>query len=76
VKGIFGDKVKRILVYADRNKVMSRLLERGDTTEVIYKNLERYEDEMSYLKECDANVENYDLDETVEEVTEILKKYF
>jgi guanylate kinase len=75
VKEVFGDKVIRILIYADRNKVMSRLLERGDTTEVIYKNLERYEEEMSYLKECDANVENYDLDETVEEVTEILKKY-
>jgi guanylate kinase len=75
VKGIFGNKVIRIMVYADRNKVMSRLLERGDTTEVIYKNLERYEEEMSYLKECDANVENYELDETVEEVAEILKKY-
>jgi guanylate kinase len=75
VKEVFGDKVIRILIYADRNKVMSRLLERGDTTEVIYKNLERYEEEMSYLKECDANVENYDLDETVEEVTEILHKY-
>jgi guanylate kinase len=75
VKEVFGDKVIRIMVYADRNKVMSRLLERGDTTEVIYKSLERYENEMSYLKECDANVENYDLDETVEEVTEILRKY-
>jgi guanylate kinase len=75
VKEVFGDKVIRIMIYADRNKVMSRLLERGDTTEVIYKNLERFEDEMAYLKECDANVENYDLDETVEEVAEILKKY-
>ena len=75
VKEVFGDKVIRIMIYADRNKVMSRLLERGDTTQVIYKNLERYEEEMSYLKECDANVENYDLDETVEEVTEILQKY-
>jgi guanylate kinase len=75
VKDVFGDKVIRIMIYADRNKVMSRLLERGDTTQVIYKNLERYEEEMSYLKECDANVENYDLDETVEEVTEILRKY-
>jgi guanylate kinase len=75
VKEVFGDKVVRIMIYADRNKVMSRLLERGDTTEVIYKNLERYEQEMSYLKECDANVENYDLDETVEEVTEILHTY-
>jgi guanylate kinase len=55
--------------------VMSRLLERGDTTEVIYKNLERFEAEMSYLKECDHDVENYDLEEAVEEVTEILKKY-
>jgi guanylate kinase len=75
IKEIFGDKVVRIMIYADRNKVMSRLLERGDTTEVVYKNLERYEDELSYLKECDHNVENYDLDETVEEVMEILKKY-
>lgn len=75
VKQVYGDKVIQIMIYADRNKVMSRLLERGDTTEVIYKNLERYEQELSYLKECDANVENYDLDETVEEVTEIFKKY-
>lgn len=75
VKNIFKDKVIRILIYADRNVVMSRLLERGDTTEVIYKNLERYEQEMSYLKECDYNVENYELEETVEEVAEILKKH-
>jgi guanylate kinase len=75
IKEIFGDKVVRIMIYADRNKVMSRLLERGDTTEVVYKNLDRFEEELSYLKECDHNVENYDLDETVEEVTDILKKY-
>jgi guanylate kinase len=75
IKETFGDKVIQIMIYADRNKVMSRLLERGDTTEVIYKNLDRYEQELSYLKECNANVENYDLDETVEEVAEILKKY-
>ncbi|NHN32485.1 guanylate kinase [Paenibacillus agricola] len=75
VKEVFGDKVIQILIYADRNKVMSRLLERGDTTEVIYKNLERYEQEMGYLKECDVNVENYELDETVEEVTAILNTY-
>jgi guanylate kinase len=75
VKQSFGDKVIQIMIYADRNVVMSRLLERGDTTEVIYKNLQRYEQEMGYLKQCDANVENYDLDETVEEVAEILKPY-
>jgi guanylate kinase len=75
MKEIFNDKVIRIMIYADRNKVMSRLLERGDTTEVIYKNLERFETEMNYLKECDHDVENYDLEETVEEVTAILKKY-
>jgi guanylate kinase len=75
VKKVFGDKVVRIMIYADRNKVMSRLLERGDTTEVIYKKLEHYEQEMSYSKECDHIVENYDLDETVEEVSEIVKKY-
>ncbi|HEY0826775.1 MAG TPA: guanylate kinase [Bacilli bacterium] len=75
VKAVFGDQVVRILIYADRNKVMSRLLERGDTTEIIYKNMARYEEEMAYLKQCDYNVENYELEETVEEVTEILKKY-
>ncbi|MFD0680552.1 MULTISPECIES: guanylate kinase [unclassified Paenibacillus] len=75
LKEVYGDKVIQIMIYADRNKVMSRLLERGDTTEVIYKNLDRYELEMGYLKECDANVENYDLDDTVEEVAEILKTY-
>lgn len=75
VKKLFNEKVIRIMIYADRNVVMSRLLERGDTTEVIYKNLERYEQEVSYLKECDYNVENYELEETIEEVTEILKKY-
>jgi guanylate kinase len=75
VKKIFGDKVIRILIYADRNQVMSRLLERGDTTEVIYNKLENYEQELSYSKECDHKIENYDLDETVEEVSEIVKKY-
>ncbi|TBL80637.1 guanylate kinase [Paenibacillus thalictri] len=75
VKQAFGDKVVRIMIYADRNKVMSRLLERGDTTEVVYKNLDRYEEELSYLKECDAHVENYELDETVDEVAEIIKTY-
>ncbi|MEX2460378.1 MAG: guanylate kinase [Paenibacillaceae bacterium] len=75
VKRIFGEKVIRIMIYADRNQVMSRLLERGDTTEVIYKKLEYYEQELSYSKECDHKVENYDLDETVDEVSEIVNKY-
>jgi guanylate kinase len=75
IRQIFDDKVIIIMIYADRNKVMSRLLERGDTTEVVYKNMARYEEQMDYLKQCHHNVENYELEETVEEVSEIIRKY-
>ncbi len=75
VKNIFRDNVVRIMIYAERNKVMSRLLERGDTTEVIYKNMDKYEEELAYLKECDHDVENFEVDETVEEINDILKSY-
>ena len=58
-------KVVTVFLYADKEILVQRLLNRGDKLEDIEIRLQRYDEEMSYKDRYDYAVENLDLDETV-----------
>ncbi|MFA9558349.1 guanylate kinase [Evansella sp. AB-rgal1] len=76
VKKLFGEKVIRFFVYADRDTVIARQKERGDDEEIIERHVAHYDEDMAYREECEHAFENYKLDHTAFEVTNIIEDYF
>ncbi|GEL06978.1 guanylate kinase [Salisediminibacterium halotolerans] len=75
LKQLYGEKVIRIFIYADRSTVIERQRERGDNEAVIERHLSHYDRDMAYKKVCEHAFENYRLDHTAFEVTEIISNY-
>ncbi|SES25982.1 guanylate kinase [Salipaludibacillus aurantiacus] len=76
LKKLYGDKVIRFFVYADRNTVINRQKERGDTPAIIERHLAHYDEDMAYRVHCEHVFENYKLDHTAFEVTQTIENYF
>jgi guanylate kinase len=75
LKDLYGDKVIRLFIYADRNTVTERQIERGLSEESIERNLNRYYEDMAYQTDCEHAFENYDLAHTVFDITDTLEQY-
>jgi guanylate kinase len=72
VKKLYGDKVVRIFIYADRDILEKRMRESGDSEEDISLYLSHFEEEMAYRDECEHVFENVDLAHTVFDLTKSL----
>jgi len=75
LKKIYGDKVIRLFVFADRRTVDERQRKLGLADEIIMKHLSHYDLDMSYRGSCEHAFENYDLGQTTYEITNILETY-
>lgn len=75
LKSVYGDKVKRILIYADKEIIIKRQEERGDTPELIAKYMATYEEEIAYRSQCEHVYENTDLSHTMYDITKTLESY-
>ncbi|MCD9026563.1 guanylate kinase [Cohnella silvisoli] len=76
LKKIYGDKVIRLFLYADRRTVEERERKLGLAEEVIAAHLGHYDVEMGYRGSCEHAFENYDLGQTTYEITNTLEIYF
>ncbi|MDG5790021.1 guanylate kinase [Evansella sp. AB-P1] len=76
LKSLYGDKVVRFFVYADRNTVADRQKERGDDPKVIEQHLAHYDEDMEYKEKCEHAFENYKIDHIAYEVTNTIEDYF
>ncbi|PUA40628.1 guanylate kinase [Paenibacillus elgii] len=72
LKSLYGDRVVRIFIYADRETVKRREKERGDSPELIDRYMSHYEEEMAYKDSCEHTFENLDLAHTVFDLTKAL----
>lgn len=72
LKKIYGGKVVRICIYADRNTVLDRQKERGDSPELIARYMSHYEEEMAYKSFCEHAFENGDLAHMLFDLTKVL----
>lgn len=75
LKKMYGDKVIRLFVYADRDTVVSRQKERQDSDEDIQRHLSHYDETMSYKNECEHAFENFDSPQVSFQVSEVIEKY-
>lgn len=77
LKNIFGP-IEILTIYLDISKeeMKKRLLERGDLKckEDLEKRMERYEYEESFIPQYDYVIKNYDIEQTVQNIYEILKE--
>jgi guanylate kinase len=75
LKKLYGDKVVRIFIYADRDELIARQQERGDTPEQISRYLDNYEKESANREECEHTYDNSDLSHTMYAITKTLDAY-
>ncbi|RKN61391.1 guanylate kinase [Paenibacillus ginsengarvi] len=75
LKQAFGDAVIRLFLYADREALRHRQLERGDGVALVEERLAHYEAAMSYLPQCEYAFENVDLSHTVFSITNVIEQY-
>lgn len=75
LKQAYGDSVIRLFLYADRESLWNRQLERGDSEQRVASRLAYYEEAMAYMPECEYAVENVDLAHTVFTITNVMERY-
>lgn len=75
LKKVYGDKVVRLFVFADRRTVEERQQRLGLDSGTIEAHLSHYDSEMEYRSSCEHAFENYDLAQTTYEITNTLETY-
>jgi guanylate kinase len=75
LKDVYGNKVIRLFLYADRRTVEQRQRALGLDDYTINNHLGLYDLEMSYRISCEHAFENYDLGQTTYEITNTLETY-
>lgn len=71
----YGDAVIRLFLYADRESLRQRQIERGDGERLVAARLSYYDEAMTYMPECEYAVENVDLSHTVFAITNMMESY-
>lgn len=75
LKQLYGDKVIRIFIYADRKTVEERQRTKGLAEEDIAVRLSHYDRDMAYMPQCEHALENLDLAHAVFDLTNVLENY-
>ncbi|WP_127587530.1 guanylate kinase [Paenibacillus koleovorans] len=75
LRRVYGDLVTELFLYADRDSVLQRQRDRGDSEDVIRNHMSHYDDAMAYQSQCDFVFENLDLAHTVFAITNYLEPY-
>lgn len=75
IKQSYGENVKRFFIYADKETLIARQKQRGDTDEMIARYMSHYDEEMAYRAECEHAYENLDSSHTIFDVTKVLEQY-
>lgn len=73
-KKIFKETLT-IFIYADRETVTQRQIERGDDPATIERHLKHYDEIMKYKDKCDISIPNYDLASTAQELTRRIEEF-
>ena len=75
LKDMYGDKVMRFFIFADRDTVIARHKARKDTEEDIQRHLAHYDEIMDYKNECEHVFENYDSPQVSYQVSEVIETF-
>jgi guanylate kinase len=75
LKNLYGDKVVRIFINADKDQLISRQQERGDSPEMTARYMTNYDKETAYRSQCEHVYDNSDLSHTMYDITKTLETY-
>lgn len=75
LKKMYGDKVMRIFIYADRDTVIERQRARQDDEEAIARHMRQYEATMKYRDQCEYAFENFDAPQVSFQVSEVIEAF-
>lgn len=75
LKNMYGDKVMRFFVFADRDTVIERHKARNDKEEDIQRHLAHYDETMEYKNQCEHIFENYDSPQVSYQVSEVIEAF-
>ncbi|WP_066051467.1 guanylate kinase [Robertmurraya korlensis] len=75
LKKMYGDRVMRFFIYADRDTVISRQQERKDNEDVIKRHMSHYDETMAYKNSCEHVFENYDSPQTSFRISEVIEAF-
>ncbi|MDQ0154462.1 guanylate kinase [Robertmurraya andreesenii] len=75
LKGMYGDRVMRLFIYANRDTVIERQKERGDSEEDIKRHLDHYQEIMAYKDSCEYVFENFDSPQVSFQVSEVIEQF-
>ncbi|MCR8633853.1 MULTISPECIES: guanylate kinase [Paenibacillus] len=76
VKKLYDTKAVRVFIYADKQIILKREEDRGDSPELIERYMSHFEDEMAYKDQCEHIFENLDLAHTVFDLTKTLDENY
>jgi len=75
LKKMYGDKVMRFFIYADRDTVIERQRARQDDEEAIARHMRQYEATMKYRDQCEYAFENFDAPQVSFQVSEVIEAF-
>lgn len=75
LKKMYGDRVMRFFIYADRETVINRQKEREDKEADIQRHMKYYDEIMAYKNYCEHAFENYDLPQASFQISEVIERF-
>jgi guanylate kinase len=75
LKQMYGDRVMRFFIYADRDTVIKRQEDRQDSLEDIQRHMAHYDETMAYKNQCEHAFENFDSPQISFQVSEVIEKF-
>lgn len=75
LKNMYGERVMRFFIYADRNTVIERHKARQDNDADIERHLAHYDEIMAYKNSCEHAFENYDSPQISFQVSEVIEAF-
>lgn len=75
LKQLYGDKVMRFFIYANRDTVYKRLKKREDDEQEIERLMSHYDEVMKYKNQCEHVFENYDSPHISYQISEVIEEF-
>jgi guanylate kinase len=75
LKEMYGERVMRFFIYADRETVINRQKQRQDNPEDIERHMNHYDETMTYKNQCEHAFENYDSPQTSFRISEVIEAF-
>jgi len=75
LKKMYGERVMRFFIFADRDTVIERHKARKDNDQDIARHMAHYDETMNYKNSCEHVFENYDSPQVSFQISEVIEDF-